>query len=389
MYRWRILELTGDEEVAKITPRRAGVLGTYLGDDVTSALARSLRSADKIRMAVDKYAPWAETEKLKKCARTRNSIAHGSFSAGIYEEVFENDRTVAPLSQVFTGKAVEHFVAGDLYVDLSALGNLYDDPDQEDIVAEMRRRGLFVWPGAVCMYEIAKCPNQDVRTGQLELLNELRGDRIPMGLPTRIFHKAAEAAREGRPRIVFSFDGLVSVLEDGDFTEEERERASSFLGTSQEDFATLHGKGREALKSFAKRNGVPDTLGERALQFVEDHWMRPEFLDLFFQELMHNQLRFPRKFKPHQYLRDILSLRLYVEAQGCAIYSRGIQREGHSDRKNPGLPDLQQLAYLGCPEIRTFVTSDGPLLRDAGILTNGRIKGKEVIGYEELRSRLI
>ena len=74
--------------------------------------------------------------------------------------------------------------------------------------------------------------------------------------------------------------------------------------------------------------------------------------------------------------------------QGYAIYQRGMQQQGYG-RRNPGLADLQQLAYMSIPGIKTLVSHDRRLVSASRALIEGRVPGCSILSYGECEGKLL
>jgi hypothetical protein len=267
---------------------------------------------------------------------------------------------------------------GRLILDTSCFKHLLDLSQRDTLKANLRIADLQVWPSAVNVLESSVTRNDLRRAKVLEIVRDLSGDRPLLPWPYDLVKRAGHAVLRGERRFELEPSGHEPLLDPSALNEQDRNKGLAALENIEKRFDAMHEGARKILQPYIKTNGLQDAWPTGA-EFLEQHWNSSDMAG-HFAGLIWNALKLPGQAPVQELLRNE-TWKMFIDAEGIAVYERAIARE---QPKRVHRMDLLQLVYLSGSGKRIFATGDEPLLRGAKQVLIGRYNNVRVLHIHEL-----
>lgn len=257
--------------------------------------------------------------------------------------------------------------SGVVILDATCIGRVEDPDLRERIVRSLRAVDFAIWPTTLNVVEVCKTQNARVRRRGLATIEALSVGKGLLPLPHEILRDAARALRRGDL-------GFESALYEGAAADGENGWLGESFHHAAVEFTDRFERARtEHLEDFRtefqrlRKQHRPQHWHD-ACRFLEEEWLRSPALLLYVKNVW-EQLELEGNAPPLELLLGLLTWRLFLEAEGMALFERLIAR---NRPKRVGFLDLSQLIYLGAERRRILVTDDKALQRAASVILHGR-----------------
>lgn len=196
--------------------------------------------------------------------------------------------------------------------------------------------------------------------------------------PYDLVKRAGHAVLRGERRFELEPSGHEPLLDPSALNEQDRNEALAALENIETRFDAMHEGARKILQPYIKTNGLQNAWPTGA-EFLERHWNSSDMAG-HFAGLIWNGLKLPGEAPVQELLRNE-TWKMFIDAEGIAVYERAIARE---QPKRVHRMDLLQLVYLSGSGRRIFAAADEPLLRGAKQVLIGRYNNVRVLHIREL-----
>jgi hypothetical protein len=267
---------------------------------------------------------------------------------------------------------------GRLILDTSCFKHLLDVSQRDTLKKNLRIADLEVWPSAVNVLESSVTQNDLRRAKVLEIARDLTGDRPLLPWPYDLVKRAGHAVLRGERRFELEPSGHELLLDPSALDEQERSKGLAGLENIEKRFDAMHEGARKVLQPYIKSQGLQNAWPTGA-EFLENHWNSSDMAG-HFAGLIWEALKLPGD-PPVQQLLKNETWKMFIDAEGLAVYERAVARE---QPKRVHRMDLLQLVYLSGSGRRIFATADGPLLRAAKEVLIGRFNNVRVLHIRDL-----
>jgi len=273
------------------------------------------------------------------------------------------------------------------YLDTSALNQLLDDDEREQVIAYLGKRAV-VYVSAINVSEIVANVNATRRLELLKLANRLADDRLPLGYPTDLLRLSLDAYVRRAPGLDVSIDPdsdvWIALRQPERVDERCREGIASHNSAGEESFREMHEKGRDGLQPVVDALSREDRKAIRnASSLCKVYFERPEFLKQMLSELLKEFGHPELAGKEQEFLTILEPWKFYFAAMVEGVYNRGVKSQRYGWRSNAGNLDTHQAIYLAFCDV--FVTADAAQRRMLKPVEKRGHKPRHVISYRELR----
>ncbi len=245
----------------------------------------------------------------------------------------------------------------ELACDHSALTEIFElrPADREAVVAGLRLMGRFRLT-TVNVLEAYGHGRARIRKEKLAFYRNLTGDLNPIDAPNDLLRKSGIAYHEGRNEIEVGSAEARALLYETKLPEDLYHESFAWNKERKAEFKKMHQELRQVYQKHFE--SVPadraKTVGDLTRYFCERVDTYLEFLIIPFYERATN-LTITRE-RALDFTNRSMPWRLFWVSRIHALFTRSIQEQGSSDRKNAGQVDLESAIYLSLTHI--FVTAD-------------------------------
>jgi hypothetical protein len=276
--------------------------------------------------------------------------------------------------------------------DTSAINQLHDEPDRQALVKGLLAANKF---RLTAINVIEALGTKDVlrRRSLLRLMAELTDEDRPLTVPNELLIITAVAyhKKEARPTISITSeqDGLWTVLQRPELADDDRAREETlrWVKSLEKPANESHQHARGDFQRIFCEGEEPRPLS--AVELIRRYLEREDFV----YEVVAPLYEYATgaclvRAELRSFFREIPHWPLYLVGWAYSIYSRAVQLQNHSEKKNAGVIDLWCAIYL--PHCDYFVTHDRrqlDALRIANVFNWGRCT--RITSYAQFRKRLL
>lgn len=267
---------------------------------------------------------------------------------------------------------------GVVVLDTSCYAHLVKPAVWERLNRSLRTAHLEARPTAINMFELLSTPNPRVRQRLLKTFHQIAAGRRVLPWPRDLLRHVGEAIRDGEHECRLAATWLDGLLVDPARSGLQQQRALAFCRRVETQFTNSHRDARKAVQSFLREHGIQDAWSSAA-EFLDSQWSTPNLLG-HFSEIIWRALQLDGA-PPIDDLLTNDTWRLYLEAEGLAVFQRGIMRR---QSKRVQRMDLLQLVYMSVRDRRILASADEPFLSAATCLLHRRYSLAEAVHIRAL-----
>jgi hypothetical protein len=245
----------------------------------------------------------------------------------------------------------------EIAFDHSALTEIYELPneDRDAVITGLRAMGRIRITSANAL-EAAGHGNKEAREKKLAFYKELTGAIEPLDPPNELLRKTAVAHHEKKTKITLGSDELWTLLQQPEFAEHVYDESFAWNKERKQTFKQWHQELRDIYQEHFEK--IPTDRATSAGALIEYFCERIEtYLDIiiipFYKEASGHTIT---KDDARTFTQKNNPWRLFWAGRIYALYTRAVQAQGSSDKKNAGQTDLESSIYLAFTDI--FITAD-------------------------------
>jgi hypothetical protein len=268
-------------------------------------------------------------------------------------------------------------MAGILVLDTNCYSHLAKPGAMSNFRANLRVADLIAQPTEVNLLEATAAPAH-VRTELFRILREVIGNQSILTWPFDLLKRIGHAMLQGEPIVTIGNSGKEWYLDDEEAVAALRTEVKEFQDRLEHEFDRLHERNRQTIQRNIRVRGIEANF-ESTGHFLDFYWQQSDSRR-HYAGATWKALGLPGE-PPMDALNANESWRLFLDAEGVAVYERAIARV---QPKFVHRLDLIQLTYLGLAERRLIATGDRPFLRAANEILAGRYSTARAIHIDDL-----